>query len=107
MPFPDDFSGAAFDAAFHDQPEVTVRGLTDDELIVIGRVRAVQAALQALRNAPHVSNPGTNGDSYRDSLQIDGDGYCASLIAAIEAQPREEADAEECRIMEAQWEAGE
>ena len=44
MPYPDDFDGKAFDAAFHDQSDVPVRNLTDDEIIVIGRVRAVQDA---------------------------------------------------------------
>ena len=104
MPYPDNISFAALDRATASAPEpITPRELTADERSVIAAVRAVQAALLALRHAPTVSEPGTDADCYRDSLLIDGDGYCAWLIAAIEKQPQDEADHDECVRMEEEW----
>jgi len=94
--YPDNFSASAFAAAMRNAPEPpTPRELTADERTVIDRVRAVQAALLALRHAPHVSDPGTDAAEQRDGLLVDCDWHCAGLITAIEAQPQDEADREE------------
>ncbi len=104
MPYPDNISFAALDRATASAPEpITPRDITADERIVIARARAVQAALLDLRSAPYVSEPGTDAHCYRDSLQADGDGYCAMLIAAIEKQPQDEADRDECVRLQAEW----
>ena len=101
MPYPDGCNFRALDAATRDRPDIAVRDLYAEEIDLIRKAEELRRLVDEM--ARDVAWVGTRGDTVWDTmraLKMDVPDYCATLIAAIRALPREEADAEEIRQME-------